>query len=164
MSRSATRNNAQPASATPPTPFPASLNSLVIRDKTPPAELGGGGGGRRVRLVDGVGGSRGRTAPLPPSSRQTSLEAGSSPFVLYSAISHKKTIIDKYIYVLYIAVYMLYSIYIVRGELWLSFYTWKLCLTVYHPTPLSPFLFLLSESPLTNCHSYSLCVREERGR
>ena len=59
MSRSG-RKNAQH--------FPSSLNSLVIHEKTPPSS----DGGRRVRLVDGVG--RGRTAPIPPSSRQTSTE------------------------------------------------------------------------------------------
>jgi hypothetical protein len=72
MSRSANnKKNAAQQQVPPVSPFPPSLNSLVIRDKTPPHQEGG----RRVRLVDGVGGSRGRTAPLPPTSRQTSLEA-----------------------------------------------------------------------------------------
>ena len=74
MSRSGSKKNAQGPPPPPPSaavPFPAGLNSLVIRDKTPPHPEGG----RRVRLVDGVGGGRGRTAPLPPTSRQTSLEA-----------------------------------------------------------------------------------------
>eukprot|EP00090_Calanus_glacialis_P047482 TRINITY_DN9891_c0_g1_i1.p1 TRINITY_DN9891_c0_g1~~TRINITY_DN9891_c0_g1_i1.p1 ORF type:complete len:903 (-),score=179.29 TRINITY_DN9891_c0_g1_i1:210-2918(-) len=51
-------------------PFNTNINSLVIRpDKTP---LNSEGTRRRVMLVDGVG--RGRTAPIPPSSRQTSME------------------------------------------------------------------------------------------
>jgi len=53
-------------------PFNTNINSLVItRDKTP---LNSEGGRRRVMLVDGVGVGRGRTAPIPPSSRQTSME------------------------------------------------------------------------------------------
>ena len=75
--------------------FPASLNSLVIREKGGGNGNNGGGNGgdsgsgmgsttshRRVRLVDGVG-RGGRTAPEPPpSSRQTSLEANNISFIL----------------------------------------------------------------------------------
>ena len=76
MSRNATARKSNASAGG----FPASLNSLVIREKGGGGSAGdsmAGGGStshRRVRLVDGVG-RGGRTAPEPPpSSRQTSLE------------------------------------------------------------------------------------------
>ena len=66
MSRAVRKSNAS---------FPASLNSLVIREKSGAGDTAAlTTTSRRVRLVDGVG-RGGRTAPEPPpTSRQTSLE------------------------------------------------------------------------------------------